>query len=250
MPLRPEWAKSPVATYIYKHLKQKTRYEIDLALLQAGHSPEEIEEAWQLVNPPPTDPILVTVRRLDLLILLGSLFLTAFTFLSFFLNVWPLMLYLPLVYLLISVVTLSGTIALFKWGKARIAANIKASMVNFWGRFLFLELAVLTLVLGLASLTDIKNEVASISVESQDYHLIHSSNIIDCINRCNYELLTLYQCENHKFFCPETASIGINDWSGNGLQIDTTKVSLKYESATGKLLLLEGDRVVYTLKKL
>jgi uncharacterized membrane protein len=36
--------------YIKQHLKEKSRFEIDLYLIQTGYQPEEIEVAWQLVK--------------------------------------------------------------------------------------------------------------------------------------------------------------------------------------------------------
>src|SRR6478672_11093195 len=128
MPPVPHWSKSSLATFIHKNKKLHSRYELDLSLLEAGHSPEEIEAAWQLANPAPARPISIKIQFIDLLILVSGLLFAVFSF--FNPGFWPFVLFNPLIYLLISVVSLAATIALFMWGKARKKVNLKDSWVH------------------------------------------------------------------------------------------------------------------------
>lgn len=245
MPPMPYWSKSFVATYIYKHRKQQTRYEIDTTLLQGGHSPEEIEAAWQLLTP--TYPIPIRFRLFDFLLLFGSLVLGAISL--FFPGLWPFVNFISPFYTIIALISLAAFIAIIFWGRKRKRAGAKGSILlvitNCILGLIFAGAFLVSLIL--SNYTISHQELATTSVQGHDYHLLYAGA---CLEGCMYEV-ALYKCSFFNLICPEIYDGGIlySDYYTPTPTVPNLKnIGLKVEPGTGKIFLLDGDRVVYTFK--
>jgi hypothetical protein len=239
----PKWPKSFIATYIHKHHKQQTRYEIDLTLLQEGHSPEEIEEAWQLVNPVPPRPIPIKMCFLDLLILFSSFGLAVFSI--YVLSFWSFIFPRPVFYLFVAGISLTGIRTLVKWRRARRVAKLKSSVILLFTNIFLGIMLVIALLLAIITAAAGGSELASTSAEGHNYRLIYRGG---CIESC-FRDLVIYKCDFNNMICPEIAYLDIwyfSDFYREHEDLQLQTLSLKIDN--DKILLFEGNKVVYTFK--
>jgi hypothetical protein len=75
MPRHSTGVDSALINYIQAKQADQSRYEIDLSLIQAGHSPVEIEAAWKEALPPRPQPLTLKgyLRSLEFYALLAGL---------------------------------------------------------------------------------------------------------------------------------------------------------------------------------
>lgn len=239
--------------YIREAVSQNSRYEIDQKLLRAGYDPAEIDSAWQQLA---LDASRIITRRTILrsrafwVFILSLLLLTVLFFSK---RVWPIIavsIYVDFGLALISLICLVGSLL-------SLRAKFKSKSKSRLDIFLLLSIPLLAYAtlaavvsgsitgLELAGSHDGPREIAFISANGHDYHLIYSYT---CIDDCS-EDLTLYRCDFFNLYCPHVGSLGaIHSLSEVNWVPFQPKRSLPFQNENTTLVADNSSRIIKVLQ--